>query len=143
MDPDEPIWSDLGSPRALSADESRVLLELAAAVDEPLLHRQVRAAVVTAACRCGCSSVRLSSPKPAVPAARVAQLFRRDGAGGFSVAATGPRPGAADVQVVLHVGSGRVQELEVFLAEGEPVSLTDVTVLTGVILEWPGQGDRR
>lgn len=132
MVPLDPVWLDLPQPRALSGDEQRLLTALAAAVDEPLLHRQVATAVVVAVCRCGCSSVRLASEEPALPAARMTQVSSRDDAHGFSLEASSSGPAGEWVQVVLHVGLGRVHELEVFAGEGVAVSLADVPDPTDV-----------
>lgn len=123
----EPVWQDLETPRGLSEDERRLVTRLAGAVDEPVLHRQVDTARVVAVCRCGCSSVRLHSDQPPVPAARVGELSEIDRPDYFQMAANG---GAA--QVVLHVFQGRVGELEVFAGEGVAVSLSEVTDLTDV-----------
>ncbi len=123
----ETIWQDLETPRALSQDERRVVARLAGAVDEPVLHRQVDTALVVAACRCGCSSVRLHTDEPPVSKTRVVQLSETQRQDYFQVAATG---GAA--QVVLHVLQGRVRELEVFAGEGVAVSLKDVLDLSDV-----------
>lgn len=123
----ETVWQDLETPRQLSEDERRLVRQLAGAVDEPVLHRQVERARVVAVCRCGCSSVRLHSDEPAVPATRVRQLSENRRADYFQVAANG---GAAEV--VLHVLQGSVGELEVFAGEGVAVSLSDVTGLTDI-----------
>ena len=131
MRPPDPVWLDLPHPRALTDDEERLLTGLTAAVDEPLLHRQVETAVVVGVCRCGCSSVRLSSDEPALSAARVAQLSSRADPYGFSVSSSSGPP-AEWVQVVLHVGLGRVHELEVYAGDGVPVSLADVPDPTDV-----------
>ena len=126
MIPLDPVWVDLDSPRRLSADERRLLTRLAAAVDEPLLHRQAGTAVVLGVCRCGCSSVRLSSAEPALAPARVAELASREDPHGFSVEASSAGPAGQPVQVAVHVGRGRVHEREVFVVEGVAVSLADV-----------------
>lgn len=123
----EPIWRDLESPRGLSDDERRLLSGLTAAVDEPLLDRQVDTAVVVAVCRCGCSSVQLRSDEPPVPEARVVQLSGAGRPDYFSVAGSG-----GSAQVTLHVMHGRLVEMEIFHGEGVAVSLSDVTDLVDV-----------
>jgi hypothetical protein len=134
MRPLDPVWTYLPHPLPLSGDEHRLLSSLAAAVDEPLLHRQVETAVVTGVCRCGCSSVRLSSAEPALPSVRVAELSYRANPLVLSVEASSSGPAGERVQVVLHVIRGRIEELEVFVEEGIAVPLaglpdpTDVTV---------------
>ena len=127
-DPGQPVWADLASPRAPSTDELRLLVALAAAVDEPLLHRQGETATVVGVCRCGCSSVRLASAGPVLPEARVAELSPRGDPHVLSVESSCRRPGAGPVQVVLHVLGGRLHELEVFADEGVAVPLAGLTV---------------
>ena len=118
----------------MSDDERRLLTGLTAALDEPLLQRQIDTAVVTAVCRCGCSSVRLSSDAPPVPEARVAHLSENHRPDYFSVDAFGRGANQATAQVILHVADGRIHELEVFAGEGVAVSLGDVTDLTHITL---------
>jgi hypothetical protein len=132
MEPLDPVWEHLSQPLALSSDEHRLLAVLAAAVDEPLLHRQVETAVVVGVCRCGCSSVRLSSGEPALPPARVAELSSRGDPLVLSVEASSSGPAGERVQVVLHVIRGRLEELEVFVGEGVAVLLADVPDPTDV-----------
>ncbi len=128
----EPVWEDLDTPRALSGDERRLLTGLAAVVDDPLLLQQAGRAVVAAVCRCGCSSVRLCSDGPRVPAVRVAQLSSRQRPDYFCVDAVGRDANRATAQVVLHVVEGRIHELEVCAGEGAAVRLDEVTELTDV-----------
>ncbi len=128
----EPVWKDLAMPRGLSADERRLLTGLTAAVDDPLLERQVARAVVVATCHCGCSSLRLSSDAPRVPAGRIAQLSSRQRPDYFYVDAVGRGPSPTTAQVVLHVVEGSIHELEVFAGEGVAVPLHEVTELTDV-----------
>lgn len=128
----ERIWRDLDAPRVPSEPEHRLLTTLAAAVDERLLHDQLSAVVVTAVCRCGCSSVRLRSEQQPIPAERVAELSGKGRDDYFAVAATGRGPTTTSVDVVLHVMKGRVGELEVFDVtggEGVAVPLTGLTSL--------------
>ncbi len=114
------VWRELAGPRAPTAAERRVLGVLAAAAGDPVLADQVASAVVDAVCRCGCSSVRLRTGRPARPS------------GHLAVEAAGSAPGHEHVQVVLHVVGGRVHELEVFdtsAGEGVPVALEELTGL--------------
>lgn len=126
----EPVWQDLERPRVLSDEERRLVEQLAAAVDEPLLDRQVATASVTARCRCGCSSLRLHSGEPPMPEARVAQLSHRDRPDYICVDARGDVADPPSVRVVLHVVQGRVHELEFFAGEGVAVPLAGLTHLT-------------
>ncbi len=122
------MWHELHPPRCPGPEETRLLAELAAFVDEPLLHEQVRTALVTAVCGCGCSSVALRTDAPAIPPQRVAQL---SGTGRDDVLAVRSRA-LGHVDVVLHVASGRVLELEVFDTrggEGVAVPLESITGL--------------
>jgi hypothetical protein len=129
------IWQALDEPRPPSADELRLISTLAAAVDEPLLRKQVQTAEVDAVCRCGCSSVRLRSDAAPLPPARVAALSARGRPDYFSVEASGTGAAGERVEVVLHVVLGRVQELEVFdsfRGQGVAVALVDITDLAGI-----------
>lgn len=132
VDVGEPVWQDLESPRDLSADERRLLAELVAVVDEPLLQRQVETAVVTASCRCGCSSVRLHSVEPPVAEARVRRLSGVHRSDHFSVDARSRTPRSPDVHVVLHVVQGLIEELELFAGEGVAVSPADLADPTDI-----------
>ena len=132
MEVDEPVWQMLERPRVLSGEERRVLGQLASAVDEPLLHRQVAAATVTAACRCGCSSLRLQSDEPPIPDVRIVELSHLDRPDYFRVDAFSHAAALDDVQVVLHVVQGRIYELEVFAGEGVSVRLASLADLTDI-----------
>ena len=123
----EPIWRDLDVPRAPSEPERRLLLALAAAVDEPLLHGQVERVLVDAVCRCGCPSVRLRSEEPPIPGAAVARLSARGRDDHFAVEATGHGPEGRSVSIVLHVVEGRVHELELFAEAEGALRAADVT----------------
>ena len=114
-----------------------MIARLATAVDEPLLHRQVATATVAAVCRCGCSSLRLRSDELPIPDARVVELSHRDRADYFQVDAVAHAPDLlADVQVVLHVIQGRINELEVFAGEeGVAVPLANLSDLTDVTVD--------
>lgn len=117
--PDASIWRDVDA-RPPSASERRLLTILVTAVAEPLLDEQVSAVLVDGVCRCGCSSVRLRTREPAVPAARVARLSGTGRDDHLAVASTARTPDGHDVDVVLHVVHGRVHELEVLdTVEGE------------------------
>lgn len=137
MTPGEQIWRALDAPRAPSDDERRLLVTLAGAVAEPLLHEQVSSVVIDAVCRCGCSSVRLRSAEQAIPADRVAELSARGSPDYFAVEADGRDRGHRFVTVVLHVMVGRVGELEVFdslAGEGNAVDVSGLTRLTSPVL---------
>lgn len=129
----EHVWRDLDAPRAPAESEHRVLTGLANAVGEPLVDDQVSSVVVDAVCRCGCSSVRLRSTRRAIPAETVTRLSRTGRADYLAVEAFGREPDHQDVNVVLHLMSGRVRELEVFdvvKGEGSTVALDQLDRLT-------------
>ncbi|MCZ2819231.1 hypothetical protein O2V63_02680 [Modestobacter sp. VKM Ac-2977] len=132
MDVGEPVWQDLESPRDLTRDERRLLEQLVGVVGEQVLQRQLDAAVVTARCRCGCSSVRLHSTEAPVAEGQVRQLSGPGRSDHFSVDARSRAPGFPDVHVVLHVVQGRVEELELFAGEGVAVPLADLADPTDV-----------
>ena len=110
---EEPIWQDLDRPRVLSDDELRLVERLAAAVDEPLLGRQIATASVAAVCRCACSSLRLHSDERPIPEARVLQLSGNGRSDYDAVEAVGRATGLPMVQVGLHVIRGRIHELKI------------------------------
>lgn len=117
--PDASIWRDVDA-RPPSTSERRLLAVLGTAVAEPLLDRQLATVLVDGVCRCGCSSVRLRTDGPAVPAARVARLSGTGRDDHLAVTGTARSPDGHDVDVVLHVVHGRVHELEVLdTVEGE------------------------
>lgn len=126
----EPIWRDLEMPRAPSESERRLLLALAAAVDEPLLHRQVATVLIDAVCRCVCPSVRLRSEEPPFPGAEVARRSAGSRDDYFAVETTGAGPEQQSVGVVLHVAQGLVRELEVLADDDETLAAADVTDLS-------------
>ena len=107
-------------PRELTADERRLVTELAQAAG---LGDQVPGCRVTGACACGCASIRLTTEGPLEPPSHRA------------VGATGVRAEGGQVDVVLHVLAGRLAELEVFdpeHGEGHRVDPADVLELTGL-----------
>ena len=106
--PDASIWRDVEA-RAPSTSERRLLAALGTAVAEPLLDRQLATVLVDGVCRCGCSSVRLRTDGPAVPAAQVARLSGTGRDDHLGLAGTARTPDGHDVDVV----HGRVHELEV------------------------------
>jgi len=127
-----PIWHDLDPPRSPNEHEARILGQLAAFVDEPRLREQVRTALVAATCKCGCSSVRLQTDAPGIPPERVARLSS-NGRDDYFAVQSRPRPRTLrHVDVVLHVGEGRIIELEVFhtrRGQGVVVPLERITGL--------------
>ena len=126
----EPVWRDLEVPRAPSEPERRLLIALAAAVDQPLLHGQVTTVLVDAVCRCGCPSVRLRSQEQPIPGEDVARLSSSDRDDYFAVEATGAGAEQQLVSVVLHVVQGLVHELEVFADDEAALSVADLTDMT-------------
>jgi hypothetical protein len=111
---------------------------LAQAAGEPLLVEQVATVVVDALCRCGCSSLRLCTDGPGVPAERVAQLSGSGRRDHVAVESSGSRgAGKRLVAVVLHVIEGRLAELEVFdpvEGEGTAVPIAEIVHLSEPIL---------
>ena len=128
------MWRSLAAPRLPSEPERRLLVALADAVNEPLLTVQIATVVVEAACRCGCSSVRLRSDERPMPAETISKTSRTGRDDYLAVEATGAAgPEQQAVNVVLHVFAGRVGELEVLDSingEGAAVPLTDLRLTT-------------
>ena len=130
----EPVWRDLEVPRAPSEPERRLLVALATAVDEPLLHSQVATVLVDAVCRCGCPSVRLRSEEQPLLEADVTRLSHLGRDDYFAVHITGAGPEQQSVDVVLHLVNGLVHELEIF-SDGEgSLSVADLTDLTDPVV---------
>ncbi len=128
MTPGEPVWQQLETPRLPSDDERRLLAGLAAAVDEPLLHRQVGTAVVVAVCRCGCSSVSPWSDEHPVPEARVAQLSAGHPADYFHVEADGGSAQLSSTSFRGAFGNWRCRRRSVGSSLADVSDLTDFTV---------------
>ncbi|SDN80219.1 hypothetical protein [Geodermatophilus sp. DSM 45219] len=124
-------WRDV-PPRPPTPGERRLLDALAAVVGEPLLRAQAGTALVDGVCGCGCSSVRLSTPSAAVPAARVAELSATGRDDHLAVEGTGRGPDGHAVDVVLHVVRGRLYELEVFDPVAGEGAAVDPATLTGL-----------
>ena len=125
------------SPRALTGPERRLLDHLVAFADSPELTAQAAAASVTAVCGCGCASVQLTSDGPDVPATTIARLspYAREDYVGIGVGRPDDHETIGFVrilQVVAHVGNGRLLELEIYHGEGEVVPVPDPTSLPDV-----------
>jgi len=115
----EPVWMDLPVPRALHPAERELLATLAGYASCDALTEQVASARVTATCRCGCSSVRLGTDGPRVPAGTTSELSRTGRDDYFGVGAiAGDEPA---VDVVVHVLAGTLTELELYAGDGVPV----------------------
>lgn len=113
-----PAWRDLDLARAPSEPERRLLVTLAAAVAEPLLHDHV--------------ATRAERAIPPETAAQLSDTGRDDYVAVRASAAGSP---VGPVDVVLHVIDGHVGELEVFAVhggEGVAISLADLGELTDV-----------
>jgi hypothetical protein len=124
-----PTLVELPRPRALTDAEHALLARLVAFADVPSLSEQVATVRVVSTCDCGCASVGLRTEGPGVPATVVARLSGTGRDDYFAVSASG-----GDVSVVLHVLSGSVGELEIFVDEGVSVvpppadGLTDLSI---------------
>jgi hypothetical protein len=87
------------------------------------LRQQLRAARVTAVCRCGCRSILLEVDHRLAPPA---QVRRR-----IPIEATGADVDGMTIHLLLHVVGGYMTELEVFREDGEPlVALPAATELS-------------
>ena len=106
---------DLSEPRNLSAEE-RVLLDfiLAGPNVRPELRAQGDSAEAVFVCDCGCRSVGLR-PDPAVPDAPYTAKDSYVGSDTYiGLTADGLSAEGTDVEVTLHVISGRMTELEIW-----------------------------
>jgi hypothetical protein len=125
-----PKMVELDKPRALT-DGERGLLEFLADGDD-LLGEQVRNATVVARCDCGCPSIGLASAGPAIADASVAQREPQGHDDYFFVKASGANRAGVQVDVILHVGRGLINELEIWAGTwGDPPE-TDLPALPGL-----------
>jgi hypothetical protein len=121
------VWRDV-DPRPPSASERRLLTTLATRFGDPAVNEQVDKVFIDGSCRCGCSSVRLRTDGPVVPAEPPSSGHDEH----VALMGTGRTPDGHDVDVVLHLLQGRVNELEVFDTvggEGVAVPLDDLIEL--------------
>jgi hypothetical protein len=110
------VWVDLPQPRPLGRAERDVLDALVAYASCQTLTEQAESARVTATCGCGCSSVRLCSDGPPVPAEVIRALSSIDRDDYLGVSATAG--GEPTVDVVIHVLTGVLTELELYAGDG-------------------------
>jgi len=126
-------WTTLEEPRRPTDAEQAVLDRLVAHADNAELTAQAATAWVTALCDCGCRSVRLHSDAAPLSPAAMSDLSSTGRDDWFSIDCTrfvGEPPGAErpartvpTVQVVVHVTSGSLHELEIFAGEGVAVEV--------------------
>jgi hypothetical protein len=123
----------LGEPRELLSQEYRPLQYLVSGAQScEELRAQLNTTRVVSCCDCGCPSIGIESAGPPEPAHLVAE---RDPVGRddyFAIRAVGRNAAGGDVDVILHVGAGRVIELEVWAATygGSPATdLPEITTL--------------
>jgi hypothetical protein len=134
-------WTVLSEPRRLTKAEQAVLDRLVAHAGSAELTAQAASVRVTAACDCGCRSVRLHSEAPALSRAAMVRLSSTGRDDWFSIdytrvdAVPGGAEGVSLFQVVVHVVAGSLHELEVFAGEGvvveipPPEELDEITLM--------------
>jgi len=112
-----PQMIELAKPRALTPGEREILEFLTAS---PLscdpLREQLSSASVITQCDCGCPSVGLTTDGPIVPDALVVEREPVGRDDYFAIKAVGRNREWRMVDVILHVGSGEVSELEIWAA---------------------------
>jgi hypothetical protein len=128
----EPIWELVEPARPVTAEERAVLAVLVDAVGSPRLRVQLADVVVGGTCRCGCSSVQLTTMAPRLPADEVLRLT--DGRRDDHLAVTARRVSDVEppVTLTLHVLNGRLAELELYVTDGVRLPLPDASSLIGV-----------
>jgi hypothetical protein len=136
-------WKPLPQRRRPTAAEQAALDRLVSHVDCPELSAQAASAWVTAACECGCSSVLLYSDAPALSPQAMARLSSVGRSDWFGIDHTRvdetptldpSRRTVRMLQIIVHVTSGSLHELEIFAGEGvavdipPPETLDEITV---------------
>jgi hypothetical protein len=119
----------LAEPRALTAAERALLEALVGRAGHAGLRAQADTAIVDSVCSCGCPSVGLRAGGPALSAEDMLAFsgHGRDDVFGIHAHHDG-------VDVVVHVLTGRLDELEVYAGDGEtpdlpsPGDLADVDI---------------
>jgi hypothetical protein len=106
-----------------------LLLWLTSAIGLEVIMRQAEDAVVIGECRCGCSSVQLSSDSAPVPA-DIVSCFSHTGRPDYlAVSSIGTDADGHVVSVVLHVVEGQLRELEVFDTDAGEGKAVDIAAL--------------
>ncbi len=129
--PEQPVFRTLEHPRAPSAAELQLLSRLIGGAGQELID-QVVAGMVIGECRCGCSSVELTSTAQPLPESTVTRLSPSGRLDYLSLSSTGLDPAGHRIDLVLHVVDGVLHELEVFDTEGGegiPVDLSTLILL--------------
>lgn len=105
----------LSHPRDVSPSERALLVALADRVGRHELTAQVEQATVVATCACGCPSIGVRSDD--APALQPEAMRALSGTGRddvAAIAATARDAAGREVDVILHVVEGRIEELEVW-----------------------------
>jgi hypothetical protein len=116
--PDEDLAAvslvDLAEPRPLTVPERALLDALVEPLAIPELTALAERAQVTAECACGCPSIGLwSEDGPELSAEAIAQLSD-DPDRSIELTAYGLNDQDGELQVTLHIGLGRLVELEIW-----------------------------
>lgn len=117
----------LAEPRPLSAAERALLDALVERTGHDDLRAQARTAVVRSTCSCGCPSVGLRVTGPQLSTVDMVQ-FNGSGRDDFF----GVHGYGGDVEIVVHVLRGTIDELEVYAGDGVRPALPSPAELTGV-----------
>jgi len=104
----------LAEPRALHPAERVLLDALVGRTGHAGLREQARSAVVGGTCSCGCPSVSL---RVAGPALSTEDMLRFSDHGRDDVFGVHAHTAGARVEVVVHVLSGRIDELEIYAGD--------------------------
>lgn len=104
----------LPEARPLTVSERAWLDHLVEPLALPELALQVASAEVISECSCGCPSIGLGGAGPDVPPATIAQLSESGRDDYLSRSASTRNSQGQEVEITLHVGYGRLVELEVW-----------------------------
>jgi hypothetical protein len=124
-----PVMVPLAEPRPLSTAERALLDALVDRTGHDDLRAQAGSAVVWSACSCGCPSAGLRVTGPQLSTVDMVRLSRHGRDDYFGVHGY-----AGDVEIVVHVLQGTIDELEVYAGDGlrpalpSPAELTDVAI---------------
>lgn len=117
----------LAEPRPPTPAEAAIITALVAHTGNAALRAQAESVVVASTCSCGCPSVGLRSDGPELSTVDMLALSGYGRDDWFAV-----RAHHDGVDVVVHVLSGRLGELEVYAGDGVTVALPAPAELTDV-----------
>jgi hypothetical protein len=124
---DPPVMVPLAEPRPPTAAEAAIITALVAHTGNAALRAQAESVQVVSTCSCGCPSVGLRSNGPQLSTVDMLGLSGLGRDDWFAV-----RASHKGTDVVVHVLSGGLGELEVYAGDGVTVALPAPAGITGV-----------